>query len=163
MPTSSFHGQPYQDYDVYRTYETIPDLRTSSSPFFKAWWMSWWAPAALWRNSAWERPSRPGYALFDDGPPGNNAALTLAKYVDQLYAEGKLTPLLRKERVPWERKALGRGGSEASPLQRRLPSADDPEASSASAVSAEAGYVAPAYGEEGLTAAITPAAAILSS
>ncbi len=53
-------------------------------------------------------------------PSGNNAALTLAKYVDQLHAEGKLA-------------ASSQGGG------------DDPESGAGDA----AGEMAPAYGEEG--------------
>ena len=83
-------------------------------------------------------------------PSGNNAALTLAKYVDQLYAEGKLDTSSQEESASsGEESASGEEGSEASPSSEEAASADDPEASSASQASAEAGYVAPAYGEEG--------------
>lgn len=83
-------------------------------------------------------------------PSGNNAALTLAKYVDQLYAEGKLdTSSQEGSASSGEESASGEEGSEASPSSEEAASADDPEASSASQASAEAGYVAPAYGEEG--------------
>ena len=39
-------------------YETIPDIENApdyQSP--KVWWMSWPAPAALWRSSTWGRRS----------------------------------------------------------------------------------------------------------
>lgn len=57
-------------------------------------------------------------------PSGNNAALTLAKYVDQLYAQGQIT-----------------GGDVAN-------AGDDPEAA-ASGTGSSSGELAPAYGEEG--------------
>ena len=57
-------------------------------------------------------------------PSGNNAALTLAKYVDQLYAQGQIT-----------------GGNVAN-------AGDDPEATT-SGTDSSSGELAPAYGEEG--------------
>ena len=70
--------------------------------------------------------------------------------MDQLYAEGKLdTSSQEGSASSGEESASGEEGSEASPSSEEAASADDPEASSASQASAEAGYVAPAYGEEG--------------
>ncbi len=71
-------------------------------------------------------------------PSGNNAALALAKYVDQLYAEGKLD-----------------GSQSTADSGEAGSSTDDPEAasgeesSSAAQTAGDEGYVAPAYGEEG--------------
>ncbi len=63
-----------------------------------------------------------GYALFDDGPSGNNAALTLAKYVDQLYAEGKLDTSSQEESPSSGEESASGGALRHLPtLQRRLP------------------------------------------
>ena len=38
-------------------YETIPDIENAQITIPQAWWMSWPAPAALWRNLTWGRRS----------------------------------------------------------------------------------------------------------
>ena len=63
-------------------------------------------------------------------PSGNNAALTLAKYVDQLYAEDSAS-------------------SDASGSSSSEGTTDDPEAATASQSTLDTTTVAPAYGEEG--------------
>lgn len=70
-------------------------------------------------------------------PSGNNAALTLAKYVDQLYAEGKI--------------GQGTNSSQTGEGSQTAVSGDDPEAAVATQTTAETsqGTLAPAYGEEG--------------
>ena len=71
-------------------------------------------------------------------PSGNNAALALAKYVDQLYAEGKL-----------DGSRVHGGQRRGRLLHRRSEAASGEESSSAAQTAGDEGYVAPAYGEEG--------------
>ena len=85
-------------------------------------------------------------------PSGNNAALTLAKYVDQLYAEGKLNGTSTSGTVSTTSESSSSADSASSAASAGSSSegtTDDPEAATASQSALDTTTVAPAYGEEG--------------
>lgn len=85
-------------------------------------------------------------------PSGNNAALTLAKYVDQLYAEGKLNGTSTSGTVSTTSESSSSAdsaSSDASGSSSSEGTTDDPEAAAASQSALDTTTVAPAYGEEG--------------
>ena len=85
-------------------------------------------------------------------PSGNNAALTLAKYVDQLYAEGKLNGTSTSGTVSTTSESSSSedsASSDASGSSSSEGTTDDPEAATASQSTLDTTTVAPAYGEEG--------------
>lgn len=81
-------------------------------------------------------------------PSGNNAALTLAKYVDQLYAEGKLNGTSTSG-TGESSSSADSASSDASGSSSSEGTTDDPEAATASQSTLDTTTVAPAYGEEG--------------